>query len=66
MKISKKSAVGHVGAWRLSDGEKEITSKGLNARTVVFYLRGTGQGKRFKIGLFGSRNGFMSGKPTRH
>lgn len=50
----------------LLDGEKEITNKGLNARIVVFYLPGTVQNKKFKIDLYGSRNGFMSGKPIRH
>jgi len=65
-KMSKKSAVGPVEVLRSSDGGKEITSKGLNAKIAVFYLPGTVQNKKFKIDLFGSKNGFLSVKPIRH
>ena len=62
----KKSDVGPVVVYTLSDGVNNRVNSGLNVSSVVFYLLVTTVQNALPIALCGSVNGFWSDKPIRH
>jgi hypothetical protein len=65
MQKSKKNVVGLVEAYLLLSGVRNWVNKDLDVKIVAFYLPETIANSNCKIGLYGLKNGYWNGKPSK-